>query len=943
MKPALRTVATLVAGALLWTALTPAGQSSRKLEWIDDTYEDFRGGQFDASGQNLFATRKGQVKTITRFDLNSDGFLDLVFSSSHDFVTAPAATLYESPGGRQAGKTSALPPLGTSYAAVADLNKDGFLDLALAPNDNWIGGERYLFVLWGAAEGWSSKRMTNLLAIEPRALKVADWDGDGWPDIAVLNGALWGTPRSLETTLRIYWGGERGFRQEAFREIALGNAVDMESADLDGDRHPELILLQSKPGEISVLWHGLPRDSAKPPERSRVKLAVEDVANLAVIDHNRDGQLDLIATGGIKEEIGYDPTTGQRMYRHSGLVLLTRRAGHEWDAPRSIVVPPASALASADFNQDGWPDVVLANGGAAVGSVQVLWGDAEGFYRKNAPTVLPIAHGASLAVTDLDRDGHADLVVGVGQTEESYESSSRIFFGDGQGHFTLAEYPIATAAVTDVVVAPMDKGPGYRLIFCNRIAGRIREDVPTRVFWGGKDGFDSQRFSAYRLRSGYASFGADFNDDGYPDLAMASIVHAVAEDHPEIGFNILWGGKDGLRDERRSVVKEPGLFVLSAGDVDRDGYLDLLGTCTASPVQGSDPPRIVIWHGGPAGFDPKRRVTLPASGVKGCMAVADFNKDGFLDLAASRGEANLVSVFWNSATGFSAARSSDLPLVYPDDMSTADLDGNGWLDLIVTSFMIPDTRINDFGTYVFWGGPEGFKPTNAQRLPSHAGCGINVADYDRDGHLDLLIPNYRVGNNRSLIPSYLFWGSREGFSELNRTDLPINAGHAALSGDFNQDGLTDVAISAHATNETHITNSRVYFNDGRRFAQPRFTELPTVGSHHMNRAEPGSIYDRSYRQAYLSRVFKWDGPSSQGRLVFQAETPGKSRLECAVRAAPSEAELSRQTWSQYHTEGKPVFEFKLSPADRCLQYRLVFVSDNGDRYPVLDRVEVRLE
>lgn len=106
MKTTIRELGMLFAGALLWSALpavTPATQSAPVIEWIDDNYEDFRAGQFDASGQNLFVTRKGQVKTVSRFDLNTDGYLDLVFSTSHDFVTAPPPTLYEIPGGRQAG------------------------------------------------------------------------------------------------------------------------------------------------------------------------------------------------------------------------------------------------------------------------------------------------------------------------------------------------------------------------------------------------------------------------------------------------------------------------------------------------------------------------------------------------------------------------------------------------------------------------------------------------------------------------------------------------------------------------------------------------------------------------------------------------------------------------------------------------------------------------
>jgi len=920
-----------------------AQQKPPDVEWTDDTYADFRAGQFDASGHNLIATAKGEVKSVYRFDLNTDGHLDLVFSTSHDFVTAPPATLYRMAGGRKAGKASDLPPLGTTHAAVADLNKDGFLDLVLTPNNNWVTARRYLFVLWGDSDGWSARRMTNLITNAPRALRIADVDADGWLDIAVVNGSRWAQEDGPETLLRVYWGSEQGFRQEVYTERVERNAVDLEVADLDGDKRPELVVLHSSPGEVWTYWSGAAREGRKLGNPTRTSLAVSDVACLGVGDFDRDGKPDLMISGGTKEEIGADPTTGQRLFRHSGLVQLSGRAGRRWAEPRRIPAPPTSALTVADLNKDGWPDVILANGGAGKDSVQILWGDRSGRFNNSPPTKLGIAYAAAVATADLDGDGNLDLAVGVARSEETYQAESRVFHGNGTGGFAMAAFGIPTAAVTDVAVAPPDKSSGHRLIFCNRLSGRINEDVPTRVFWGAKGGFVPSSFSDYRIRSGYASIAADLNDDGYPDLVMASIVHNVADPHAGMGFNILWGSKEGLEDDRRSVVHEPGLFTLNVADLDRDGYLDLIGNCQPSPSKDGDPARVVIWHGGKAGFDPKRRQVLESPGAQGTIAVGDFNRDGFLDLAAARWNQHTVSIFWNGADGFSSNRRQDLPLVSPDDISAADLNGDGWLDLIVTSFFIPGTHDYDFGTYLFWGGPDGFKATNAQRLPSGAGCGINVADYDGDGHLDLFIPNYHMGGHRTSVASYLFWGSKDGFSELNRTNLAADSGHGSLSADFNQDGLIDLAISNHATEESHLTHSRVYYGDRNRFAQPQLVRLPTVGSHYMYRAEVGHIYDRSYRQTYASRVFRWSDARSAGSMTVQAQTPGGSRLLWSVRSAPTEAELAHRAWAEVPATGAPLLlRFDVSSRDRCLQYRAVFVSDNGDRYPVLDSVQIGL-
>ncbi len=88
-------VAVCLIGPLLigWSlAQTPAEDA---VTWVEETFEDFNDGQFDASGVNLYATRKGTVTTVNRFDLNGDGFIDLVFNSSHDEVRVPPAISYE--------------------------------------------------------------------------------------------------------------------------------------------------------------------------------------------------------------------------------------------------------------------------------------------------------------------------------------------------------------------------------------------------------------------------------------------------------------------------------------------------------------------------------------------------------------------------------------------------------------------------------------------------------------------------------------------------------------------------------------------------------------------------------------------------------------------------------------------------------------------------------
>ena len=61
--------------------------------WLEDTFEDFVDGTFDASGQNIYVSRDGKIRTINRFDLNEDGWIDLLFPGTHDNYSFIPATL----------------------------------------------------------------------------------------------------------------------------------------------------------------------------------------------------------------------------------------------------------------------------------------------------------------------------------------------------------------------------------------------------------------------------------------------------------------------------------------------------------------------------------------------------------------------------------------------------------------------------------------------------------------------------------------------------------------------------------------------------------------------------------------------------------------------------------------------------------------------------------
>ena len=115
----------------------PKDKEDKPQTWIEDSFKDFSDGIFDASGQNIYASLDGKIRTINRFDMNEDGWIDLLFPSTHNRYHFIPATLASVSPDRQV-QASDLEVEGSIQAAVSDLNKDGYPDVVFCPNNSGI-------------------------------------------------------------------------------------------------------------------------------------------------------------------------------------------------------------------------------------------------------------------------------------------------------------------------------------------------------------------------------------------------------------------------------------------------------------------------------------------------------------------------------------------------------------------------------------------------------------------------------------------------------------------------------------------------------------------------------------------------------------------------------------------------------------------------------------
>lgn len=897
--------------------------------FVEETYEDFADGKLDAAGQNLYVSREGSVRTIHRFDLNQDGFIDLVFNNTHDrraFIPATSAAV--SSGGKILETTVAVE--GSRQTVVADLNRDGHLDLVFCPNASGVQTRRrFLTLAYGGPDGWPPQRTTGLLPVhDARKVAVTDLNADEWPDIVTLNSEAWlpGQP-SGGPILRMYWGSKDGFLLTRRLDMRVEGALDIAAGDIDQDGVGDLAVLTGQE-QIVILWGGELQGVESRFEREVLNLPRSGAATLAAADASGDGRPDLVV--GSSE----------------GQVYLFRRGGGRGSSTAQVIPGfPASHVSVGEVDGDDLPEIVLthfeqnrAGGGEASGaaaqsgaSVRILWG-VDGWERARA-TALDVPYATATAIGDLDDDGQSDLAISVHQNDETYRAMSSVLLGQGGREFLRLSGP-STEGAMHVAIAPKTRRHPARAVFANSLGGTVGERIKSQVFWGSAAGFSEDNQWMFDMRSGYEHSAADLNADGHVDLLVLNSGHAgaAAANDPTLGANIFWGGAEGFDPATsRTVLNEPGLGSTNIADLNRDGYLDItLGSFDV------DAP-LVIYYGSSGGYSRDRRETVSSPGRSVEGVIADFNGDNWLDIAVVSFTVHRVRIFWGGPEGFDESRQGHVNMPSPIGLETADLNGDGRLDLIVASYQDPIAHHHDTGMMIFWGQEQGFHSADSQWLPGFTPISPVVADFDADGFLDIFSPHYHSDLTRELLPNYIYWGSRNGFAARNRAALICNSADDALAADFDKDGALDIALACHTSDGDHTTHSKVFYNDGRRFENPRVEKLLTYGPHWMGSQDMGHIAHRRWEQTYESSVFEWDRGATLGRLTSDADTPAGAGLSFEIRSAGGAKELVERPWRRLAGES-----FQLESADRVLQYRAAFHSPNGDSFAVLRRVEIRL-
>jgi hypothetical protein len=389
-----------------------------------------------------------------------------------------------------------------------------------------------------------------------------DYDNDGYPDILLINGQDWpGHPKSGATTLKLYHNNHNDTFTDVTLKSGLGISIfglGVAIGDYDNDGFDDVFLTAL--GQSHLFHHNGNGTFTDVTKAAGLWGPNEFSTNAAWVDYDRDGKIDLVVSNYVQwSEQGdlYCTLDGTHKsyctpesYKGTSVRLWHNLGGGKFDdaTQKAGFYDPTSkslGVAILDYNDDGWPDILIAND---TQPNKLYLNKKNGTFEERAVSAGiafsedGIARaGMGVDAADYDRSGHASLII----TNFSSQMLS-LYHNEGNGLF-------------------VDEAP--------------RSEVGRATL----------------VTLGFGCFFFDYDNDGWPDILIADghieneierVQKRVSYAEPPHLFRNLGNGKfEEVTAKVGAGFAAPKVARGAAyADIDNDGALDILLTTNGGPA-----------------------------------------------------------------------------------------------------------------------------------------------------------------------------------------------------------------------------------------------------------------------------------------------------------------------------------------------------------------------
>jgi hypothetical protein len=623
--------------------------------------------------------------------------------------------------------------LGVQAAAVGDFNGDGKLDIVSIDGGGWE-----IDVALGNGDGTFQVPIVNNITLPqgninhgPYAMAVGDFNGDGRLDLAVWG--IWSAGPDSE--INIFLGNGTGTLTYSGTYTAPNSSDgnpgsnSLFVADFNGDGKLDLAALapynsQNMPNVYIFLGKGdgsfqtaVPYSTVDPNHPNYT-----NVYGMAVGDLSGDGQPDIAVT------------------ENSGMAVLLNNGNGTFGTAtyydNALGHTSEIGIAIGDVNGDKRNDILTTT---QYGDVVLFLNQGSGAFALKGSIGKAGGGGQGswlVAMADINGDKKLDLVV------SDWYGEIWTFYGKGTGVFTAGPvYPAQywEQGPDNMILADFN-GDGALDIF-KPLEGQTWDG---QVLLGRGDGtFQTSAAYGWNVSGyGYNLVTADFNGDGFPDLAYSG---ARSANLTQAGFEVMLGSSHGTLGAPTFVpVINCGWPTnwIATGDVNGDGKADIVATvnynCGSSEVA-------VLTGLGTGKFSSPKYYPTGSTSNPGDVFLEDVNGDGKPDIVISNSDGT-ISILLNKGTGTFGTASviTSVAAFSPHlhALSFGDFNGDGKLDIAAATYYPQDQSPTGSNVYLLLGNGNGtFQvPITTAAAPQYVyTSSLAAGDFNQDGKTDLLV------------------------------------------------------------------------------------------------------------------------------------------------------------------------------------------------------------